>query len=408
MIIEFSEFNYKLLLPLIFPIFNRLQDLTKEAYMNEDGDNHIFVTFRYFFSYLFAGIFFIILKYNTREKSVRNESNYSINIEPVSQSLGNEIDLTAQIQEKKIKIKKILFIIILCALGVSTFYCRYFFYRDEFYYAEQSTRSFCEIVTFTALSFIIIKQKLYLHHFVSLGCIIFMLFIIFFISIPYMEGINILFSLLYYFLISLAFGLYDVLIKKYLNDFYSNPYFMMLIIGVINFTLLLIFDIFAYFFNPDISGIILGLNKNINSIGDLFLFILDIILEFIWNLGILLVIYYYTPCHYFISEYISDYIYFIRKSSSQRDDDFFSISNIVIFSLCYVINFFCILVFNEVIILNFCNLGYNTRKKIQGRESIDFESLKLKNSSEFRENSSDFNAEDEYNRSNSGEKINAS
>ena len=41
--------------------------------------------------------------------------------------------------------------------------------------------------------------------------------------------------------------------------------------------------------------------------------------------------------------------------------------NIVIFSIAYFINFFCCLVFNEVIILNFWGLDYNTNKRINER-----------------------------------------
>ena len=350
MLIEFSEFNYKLLLPFIFPLFNQLQDLSNKSYMVVNGDNHVFVTFRYFLSYVFSGIFLLILKYNTREIIKKNE------IEIIDPITGNEVHLTAKKRAKKTKIKNILFIFLLCIIGISTFYCRYFFYKEEFYYAEEYTRAFCEIVIFTGLSIIILKQTLYLHHFVSSGCIILMLLVEFIVSIRYIEGIYIFYSLLYYSLIALAFGLYDVLMKKHMNVFFSTPYYLMFMIGIINVIILIIFDIFAYLFKPEISGIILGLKKNINSLGDLFMFFLDLILEFGYNLGILLVIYYYTPCHFFISEYISDYIYYIRNYVSKKDENFFSSINMMIFSICSAVNFFCILAFNEIIILNFCNL----------------------------------------------------
>ena len=44
--------------------------------------------------------------------------------------------------------------------------------------------------------------------------------------------------------------------------------------------------IFAYNFNREISGIIIGFQENITSVGNFFGFILDIILNFFWNLGI--------------------------------------------------------------------------------------------------------------------------
>ena len=50
---------------------------------------------------------------------------------------------------------------------------------------------------------------------------------------------------------------------------------------------------------------------------------------------------------------------------------FYSTPNIVIFSFLYCINFFFFLVFNEVTILNFCNLDYNTKKRIRGRMKLE-------------------------------------
>ena len=402
MLIEFSEFNYKLLLPFIFPLFNQLQDLSNKSYMVVNGDNHVFVTFRYFLSYVFSGIFLLILKYNTREIIKKNE------IEIIDPITGNEVHLTAKKRAKKTKIKNILFIFLLCIIGISTFYCRYFFYKEEFYYAEEYTRAFCEIVIFTGLSIIILKQTLYLHHFVSSGCIILMLLVEFIVSIRYIEGIYIFYSLLYYSLIALAFGLYDVLMKKHMNVFFSTPYYLMFMIGIINVIILIIFDIFAYLFKPEISGIILGLKKNINSLGDLSMFLLDLILEFGYNLGILLVIYYYTPCHFFISEYISDYIYYIRNYVSKKDENFFSSINMMIFSICSAVNFFCILAFNEIIILNFCNLDYNTKKRIQERGKKDLELLKYGTLLKEIENSFNSISDDEDNPSNIIENINSS
>lgn len=54
-----------------------------------------------------------------------------------------------------------------------------------------------------------------------------------------------------------------------------------------------------------------------------------------------------------------------------KKEDFYSNINIIIFSISFFINFCCCLIFNEVIILNFCKLDYNTRKRIQERSSLE-------------------------------------
>ena len=64
MLIEFSDFNLKILILLIFPIFKTVQDYSKKAYVVED--NYIFKTFRYFASYIFGFIPLLIIKYRSK------------------------------------------------------------------------------------------------------------------------------------------------------------------------------------------------------------------------------------------------------------------------------------------------------------------------------------------------------
>ena len=52
--IEFSEFNLKILILLIYPVSKRIQDYSKKAYLVKD--HQLFKTFRYFASYIFAFI----------------------------------------------------------------------------------------------------------------------------------------------------------------------------------------------------------------------------------------------------------------------------------------------------------------------------------------------------------------
>ena len=260
----------------------------------------------------------------------------------------------------------------LCATGMFCYFFRKLFETPEYQYAKQSIGIFFEIISLTLFSFVILNQKLYKHHYISLGIISALLLALFILSISFME--NIVSSFFYYLCYAILFCLYDVLKKKYMNLFYNTPYFMMLIIGSINTTLLIIYDVIAYYANPDISGVIIGFKKNINSEGDVFLLILDLFLEYIWNLGFWLTIYYFSPCYNFISEYIAEYIFYIL-SAIKENDEYYSTLNIIIFSICYFINLFCIIIFNEVLILNFCRMDYNTKKRIQQRERNDSEAI---------------------------------
>ena len=367
MLIELSEFNLKLLIPLIFPIFKRIEDYSKKAYIKEE--NQLFKTFRYFLSYIFAFIPFLIIKFRTKNA---NEKNKILEINKKDTNSTRNFTITNSIiilKEKKIQLRKLksfLFLFSLCILGLFCYFYRFLFEITEFAEEKQSIGIFFEIADYVVLSRFILKQKLYKHNFVSAGIISAILMILFIISFPYIETKYIFRSFAYYFFFSLCFGSYDILGKRYMINFFVSPYYLMFIIGSINVILMIIYELFAYFLNPDVSGIIIGFKNNVDNIGKFFLFILDIFLEGIWNLGIWLTVYYLTPCHYFISEYISEYVYYMI-SALESLEGFYSKINIAIFSISYFINFFCCLVFNEVIILNFFGLDFNTKKRIEQR-----------------------------------------
>ena len=289
--------------------------------------------------------------------------------------MSSEIDKFTKKINKKKRIKGIIYLMILCAIGILSYLYTLFFEDSKYKLTKKSLGILFEIVFFVLLSFLFLKQKLYKHNFICLVSISVSLLIMFIISVFYMESQYILESILYYIGYTFVFSLYDVFGKKYMNDIYKTPYYMMFEIGIVISILLIIYDLFAYYLNKDIGGIITGFQNNITSAGNFFAFVLHIIVTFIWNLGIWLTIYNFTPCHYFISEYITEYIkYWTDKK--KFPNDFYSTSNIIIISFLYFINFFFFLVFNEVIILNFWNLDYNTKKRIRERMIFDGENIK--------------------------------
>ena len=365
MLLEFSQLNIKLRLPLIFPIFNQIEKHCKKAYVEKD--NQLFKTFRYFLSYIFASIFLLLFKIRNRKNS--NDKTQSIdNANYNAKTEESYIDLFIKKNERKNKLINILFLSFLCIIGIFCQFYRKLFEKEEYRYAKQSVEIFFQIISLSILSLLILNQKLYKHHFISLGIITFLLLILFIVSIPFME--KIFESFIYYIFYAFSFSFYDILKKKYMNIYYHTPYFIMCIIGLVNVILLLVFELITYYSNPDISGIFIGFNDNIDNIKEAFLFILDLIMECIWNLGFWLTIYYFSPCYNFISEYIAEYILYI-SNTIEENDKFYSRNNVIIFSICFFINCCCILVFNEVVILNFWGLDFNTKKRIEQREKKD-------------------------------------
>ena len=390
--IEFSDLDPKLLFLLIFPVFKRIQDVTKKFCFT--SDNFMFQTFRYFLNYTFAFIPLLILKCRTKnEKEITEEEK---KIKEENEKIKNKLLPSPTIVSKNKEIKKrkyfsILYFGLVCFFGISFYMFRKYFEKQEHKDVTQTIGIFFEIFSFVVLSYLLLKQKLFKHHFIFIGIMATILLISFCISIPYIKKGYILKSIGYYFVYSILFALFAIVGKSYMLKFYENPYFFLLTMGIINSTLLLIYDAFAYFFGGEkrdkISGIIIGFQDNFHSVGDVFKLILELFVQSLTSFGMWLTIYYFTPCHYFISEYIAEYILFIVTAvNNYGDKDLYSTANIVIYSIVSFINIFCALFFNEVLILNICNLDYNTKKRITERMQLEEKSYDINKIIEMEDN----------------------
>ena len=378
--IELSEFNLKLFIPLIFPIFKRIQDLTKKLYIKKGYDDHtLFKTFRYYLCHILAFVPLLIVYYRTKKAEndlIEIKEENTEKLESVKTLTHNDTlfktntiaDLKVANTRKK-RMKSYIFLGGLCILSLFCYYYRYFFEKYSTREFKQSMGIFFDIGGYIVLSMLILKQKLYFHNFVSMGIIAVLLIVLFIMTTVCIEDKNSIWkSFIYYLFYILLFILYDVLKKKYMNMFFNTPYFMMLVIGIFGCVFVLIYDFIAFLIDNNKEEVAKGFRENINDAGKAFALILDLIIHFIWNLGLWLTIYYLTPCHIFMSEYISEYIYYIQDVNNPPNPKFYKTHNVVIFSIFAFINFCCCLVFNEVVILNFFNLDYNTKKRIQERQ----------------------------------------
>ena len=87
--------------------------------------------------------------------------------------------------------------------------------------------------------------------------------------------------------------------------------------------------------------------------------------------GIQLTIYYFTPCHFIISESISQ---IISTFVNDTDSEYSVYEKVIIHSL-FIIILFATLIYNEVIIIKICSLNYNTKKYIRLRQMNELEDL---------------------------------
>ena len=381
MLFEFT-FNKKLLFLLIFPIFNQIDSIVYNIYIKKD--NNLFIIFRTFLSYEFSIIFIIISRYknkykkgNSRSDSIEeiNKNNESINVE-------NIIDVEYKKMKNKKRIRSILLLILISTTNVCASFFNFYVGDNNVKFSRNTIGIIYEIIIFIILSYIFLKQKFYRLHY--LICIIMILSLIgLFInySVQIKDKYE-YYKIFWFFLINtLLYDLNDVLLKVYLNVFFHSIYYMLFFIGSFISVLLIIYDTIAYFSNEDLSGIIIGFKNNITNIHDFFLFLCDLILQFFLYSGIMLTIYFYTPFHFTISEFISELISYYKGAIEYFVFDkkiafnfIYSTHNIIIFSIVFLINLICSLIFNEIIILKFCRLEHYTRKYINKRgifESMD-------------------------------------
>ena len=148
MLIEFSEFNWKFILFLIYPVCIRIQDYSKSTYIK--NDNIYFKIFRCYLSFIFSAIFLLIYKIKTKRKKIIIRESKLTDIEyEIDKDNKGQIEIEKKEIERKKLIKIILFLWILSIIGFFSFYAEEYFLEVDYYYAQGSVRIFFEISNFT-------------------------------------------------------------------------------------------------------------------------------------------------------------------------------------------------------------------------------------------------------------------
>ena len=323
-----------------------------------------------------------------RKKSPERKTEHEQEKENI---INNDIEITVE-EEKKQKRKEliinILILIFLC--GVSLAYNHFNF---ESYYDKKTIGLAYKIPEFFLLSFAILKYRYHIHHYITFGLNT-LTFIAKYLLNIYLSNAQscIGFHIWFYFLFSITYCLLLVLGKYYRDKYNKLPYFLMLIIGGVFGLILISIAICKYLVTSE-SQIFKGFDENIISRDSkkyIFLFLAGIITQFIYNLGLWITVYYFTPCHTIISENMMEVYYYIYDYNNNKaywiENNFYW--NFWLMPLILVINLFCSLIFNEIIILKFCGLDFYTKIRIQERLKKESD-LMLDESDKTSENDND-------------------
>ena len=373
--IEISISSYKLIFIFLFPAFGVAHNKFKDKYLKAYFE--YFNILIYYISYLFSFIPLITYtiinraKKNEKIKEGNNPSNTNSSIYKSEDDTNKNsiIEEEAEKRKKKSIIKSIIILAVLC--GVSLAY-NHFNYES---FVEKKTIGLAyKIPEFFLLSFLILKYKYHKHHYITFGINTAALIAKYILTIIQSESEGyVLTHLWLYFFFSITYCLLLVLGKYFMEKYNQTPYFIMFIISIVMGIILVFIGTIKYFIDSDSSHIFKGFKANIISIETLLYFFADISTQFIFNLGLWITVYYFTPCHTIISENIMEIEYYIYDYGGNRDywlEKGFN-WNFWLMPTILIINLICSLIFNEIIILKFCNLDYYTKIRILEREKND-------------------------------------
>ena len=163
-------------------------------------------------------------------------------------------------------------------------------------------------------------------------------------------------------------------IKHYLLIFYLGLFCTILLFILEPFTLLIPCNYANMLCNEEskcLAGIIYGI-KNIDSTKEIWYTLGGIITLFMTGLGLWLTVKDLSPCHFLTSDSIITFKLNILFDCYNIEKKLINNALFYIFSIITIIGCF---IYNEILIINVCNLNFNTRKEIIKRQIKDFKDI---------------------------------
>ena len=385
--ISFGKMNRYYIFPFITPIFCAMRSAIIFIIKRENKDFELNLLFLILSSLAYAGcglILYVISFYTKRQKGknvvVENENDNKSNIDIDNTTISLSISKKSVGSHYKIKL-----FLILALMSVSPILNLPF----GFFAFNKNTlqdRYYCFLLI-PLLSKWLLGIKIYKHQLLAIflvlaGFIIFL--ILFLLGEPYFRWWDNLRLLISCLLFSLQMVLLKFLTIKY---YFFSPGKIYISMGIIMLCFTILGSIiYSYISYEDLSFFKMSFDFSKDKMGAFFYtyLIINLILHVVYNIMTFSVIFYFNPNLYIINDIYRPLLFWIFKIlyDSNTGDDTYSF---VFKSIAYLIQFISTLIYNEIIIFNFCGLNLLTIKGLKNRLKSDEELITLEENPDYRD-----------------------
>lgn len=348
-IITCTKMNKYYLFPFITPIFITIRDIMINSIMEENSKDEDIS-----FYFIYASCISIFL-------ALGGLIYFLFDIRVFIEKRKTELYLRSNIMRKKdLKKKhklKIFLILILMSISFAVYVATVCL---SIYHINIEKRQYT-IFLISFLSIFILKKEIYRHQKFSLLLAFFGFILLTIVKIIQIREEDLISNLLSF--IGTIFYSFHYLYLKHLQIYDDFPiYFSYMIVGISS----LLISIIGYSIASETSVSLFFENiYEKNLITNLIIFIISGIAV---ETFVAFTIFYFSVMHFVLSSFISPVLLFIYNNCAKKQDEPYAI---ILSVIGYIIEIFSIFIYNEIIVLNVCDLNKYTVKGLADREKME-------------------------------------
>ena len=374
-LISFSSLNKYFIIPFISPIINAIHyHLYKYIFFKKEIEfknrNFFLLNYDFFSIILGNGIPFFISLYLQRKDKDKDD------LSKKNDTSKSAIKLIYYNELGKKRSKQFIFVIIMSLIYTSADIFVNFYNTEEQNYFDTRFNTFLFIFIWSKL---ILKTRIFRHHIFSLF-FCFIGFIIYSVHTFKIFKKDDIICNFYYIIYCIFYSLFLVLIKYTTCYLYISPYLCLLYIGLFSFIISWIgFSIYSLIKYHNFSFIsdAFDLSEVENKKQFYFFYFICLFIFSLTQILFTFIIYFFSPNLYMVTEILRSILINIieniqkkyDKTKQKNDPNVLTTSDRIFQYIGSIILLFAILIFNEIIILNFFGLNKNTTSLIEEREN---------------------------------------